>query len=194
MNEELILDLPFKGERNYLRLADILPTLIELVRCRFGPQAQVDSLIIRRPFRHGILVSFVPSGVFAGTFRVRRGSENVPGWLLETDEPVTRRIPFDSSPLSAAAVSGPGFALILEPLPGYTAFDVGVSLMRVVASQVDRRHWWLCQMNLDVPLTESFPLEVRIKHNLGGLFIVFDIVQCGLTIGTARGILELSSS
>jgi hypothetical protein len=194
MYEELILDLPFKGDRDYLRLADILPALIELARDRFGPQADVDSLTIRRPFRRGIQVSFEPSVAFSGSFRVRHGRENTPGWLLETERPVTRRIRFDSSLLSAVAVSGPGFAQILEPLPGFTAFDVVVTLMKQVAAQVNRRHWWMCQLNLETPLTGVFPVEVRIRQNLNGQFLLFDIVQAGTAIGSARGILEGVSS
>jgi hypothetical protein len=190
IHQEFSLDVPFKGARNYLRFADIVPVLIEVVHERFGCLAHLASVTLRRPFRNEIEVSFELPAVSSGSFRVQNGSESIPGWLLETNRPVARRILFDSSPLSATAISGPGFARILEPVAGHTEFDLLVGLIKLVTDQVDPRHWWLCQLNLDASLTEAFPLEVRILRNLGGLFLVFEIVQCGVPIGSARGILE----
>lgn len=187
---KLILDLPFKGDREYLRFADIFPALADVALDRFGPQAWVDSLTIRRPFKCIIQVSFEPVEVSSGSFRIRNSSQSISGWLLETDRLVTRRIPYDTSPLSAAAVSGSGYARILEALPGFPVLDVLMGLMRLVCAQVDRRHWWLCQLNLDAPLAEIFPVEVRIRHNLGGTFLVYDILQAGTVIGSARVMLE----
>jgi hypothetical protein len=190
MRENLILDLPFKGSREYLHSTDIIPALTEVAHERFGPQAWVDSLTIRRPFRRAIQVSFEPVEVSSGSFRIRNSSQYIRGWLLETDQPVTRRVPYDTTPLSAAAVSGSGYARILEALPGFTVLDVLVSLMKVVSAQVDRRHWWVCQLNLDAPLAEIFPVEVRIRNNLAGKFLVSDILQSGTVIGSARGMRE----
>ncbi len=190
MRENLILELPFKGARDYLHSTDILPALMELAYDQFGPQTWVSSLTIRRPFRSGIQVTFELPEVSSGSFRVRHGCENIPGWLLETGKPVTRRIPYDTSPLSAAAVSGSGYARILEPLPGFRVLDVLVGLMKLVSAQVNRRQWWLCQLNLDAPLAEIFPVEVRIRNNMGGKFLVYDILQSGAVIGSARVMLE----
>jgi hypothetical protein len=192
--EDLILDLPFKGDRDYLHSTDIFPALMELVRGRFGPQAQVESLTLRRPLRHGIQVLFEPTAVSSGSFRVRHHSECCYGWLVETDRPVTRRTPLDLPVVSAVAVSGQGSARILQPLQGSEALDVVVGLMKLVACQVDPRHWWLSQLNLDAPLTESFPIEVRILQNLGGQFLVLEILQASMTIGSARCMLEHKAS
>ncbi|MGD0901637.1 MAG: hypothetical protein ABR924_01725 [Terracidiphilus sp.] len=194
MRREFVLDLPFKGAREYLHSTSIVPALTEVAQERFGPQAWVESLTIRRPFRRAIRASFEPVAASSGSFRVRRGTESIPGWLLETDRPVTRRVASDSSPLSAAAVSGPGFARIQEPVPGFAALEVAVSLMKMVAGRLDPRQCWLCQLNLDTPLTSAFPIEVRIRHELGGRFLVFEIVQDGAAIGSARCILEFADS
>jgi hypothetical protein len=190
MYENLIFDLPFKGSREYLHSTDIFPALTDVAHKRFGPLAWVDSLTIRRPFRRIIQVSFEPVEVSSGSFRIRNGSQHIPGWLLETDRPVTRRIPYDTSPLSAAAVSGSGYARFLEGLPGFSVLDVLVSLMKLVSAQVDRRQWMICQLNLDAPLAEIFPVEVRIRSILAGKFLVSDILQAGTVSGSARGMLE----
>lgn len=189
-NENRFLDLPFKGSREYVHSTDLYPALMEVARERFGPQAWVDGLTIRRPFRCIIQVSFEPVEVSFGSFRIRNGNQSIAGWLLETDTLVTRRIPYDTSPLSAAAVSGPGYARLLEPLPGFPVLDVLVVLMKQVAAQVDRRQWWLCQLNLDAPLTAVYPIEVSIRNNVGGRCLVFHILQASIEVGTSRFMLE----
>jgi hypothetical protein len=194
MQQDQILDLPFKGAREYLHSTDILPALIEMAHERFGPLAHVESLSIRRPIRCAILATFEPSPVFSGSFRIRSGSDSFSGKLVETDRPVTRRIPFYLPPVSDVAVTGQGFARILEPQQGYATLDMAVGLMKLVAGQMDNRHWWLCQLNLVSPLTEVYPIEIRIRHHLGGRFLVFDILQADTVIGSARGIQEDAST
>ena len=189
-----VLDLPFKGTREYLRLADVFPAIVGLVCDRFGPQAYVDSLTIRRPLARRILVSFQPSDMFSGSFCVRRGSTSIPGWLEETEDPATHRIAYESSSVRAAAVSGTDFARILEPLPGHTEFDVLACLMKLVAGRLNQSFWWWCQLSLDTPLTEAYPIEVRIRYNLGGRCIVFDILQTGTAIGSARLMVDTTNS
>jgi hypothetical protein len=189
-----MLDLPFKGSRDYLHSTDILPALNELAHARCGAQAHVDSLTLRRPFTHAIRTSFESSAGASGSFRIRRGDECISGWLHETESPVTGRVSFDTSRLLAATISGQGFAKILEPQPGYSALEVVVTLMKAVSAQVNRRPWWVCQLNFDHPLTEVFPVEARIQHNLIGRFLVYEIVQAGMVIGSARGISESNNS
>jgi hypothetical protein len=193
-NSNSLLDLPFKGTRDYLHSTDVLPALIELCHDRFGLQAHVESLTIRRPLGHAILVSFEPSDLSAGSFRVRHGSEITTGWLLETDRPVNGRNPIDVPSVSSSAVSGPGFARLLQPLPNCVIFDLIVGLMKLVLNQVTPGHWWLCQIHLDTPLTEAFPIEVRVRRHIGGQFLVFDIIQADRPIGSARAILDHSRS
>ena len=73
---------------------------------------------------------------------------------------------------------------------GHTAFDVLAGLMKQVGAQVDSHFWWLCQMNLERPLAEVYPLGIQIRHILGGRCIVFDILQADALVGTARFIAD----
>jgi hypothetical protein len=147
-------------------------------------------MMIRRPLRHAIEVSFQPAEGCSGSFRIRHGDESISGWLVETDQQISRRVPYDSSPISAAAVSGPDFARILTPIPGFAPLDILVSLAKIVGAQLSTRSWWLCQLNLDTPFTERFPLEVRVLHWIGGRFTVLNILQGDTVIGTCRAILD----
>ena len=189
MHEGIVLDLPFKGDRDYLRMADLFPAIQEVAQDQFGALAQVSSLIVRRPLMRAIQVSFQPVEGCSGSFRVRHDGENIAGWLVETDQQVSRRVHYDSSPIPAAAVSGPDFARILDPLPGFSPFDILVSLSKIVGAQRTPRPWWLCQLNLDTPFTERFPIEVRVLHWLGGRFAVFNVLQADTVIGSFRAIL-----
>jgi hypothetical protein len=153
----------------------------------------VESLTLRRPFTRSILASFEPSPAANGSFRVRHSSGCAQGCLLETETPITRRNPVDLPAVSASVVSGPGFARIQEPAGAYANLDVAVSLMKYLADKVERRHWWLCQMNFDTPLT-GYPLEVRIRQNLGGICIIFEVVEANTVIGSVRFMLENANS
>jgi hypothetical protein len=189
-NEGHLLDLPFKGSRDYLHSTDIFPGLTELVRNRFGSQAWVDSLCIRRPFRNSIFASFAESPSATGSFRVRHHSKTVPGWLIPTNRPVTRRVPFDASEVTASAIIGMGSAKILEPVPGFTEFEIFVALMRELARNVDPGQWWFCQLNLSTPLSDRCPMEVRICRTLGGRFLVYELLQANSCVGSARIMLD----
>lgn len=180
------LELPFKGQRDYLRFADIFPALVDRVQSRFGPGATVDLLTMRRPLKSKIAVSLEAVNVFAGSFRVRNGSECQTGWLVETDQCVDTRVPFDSSILTLHALASAHSAEVLGPVPGLTSFDIVVGLMKVLAYQVEDRHWWLCQMKFFEPLGAAFPLCVKVHRILARQFISFDIHQGGRMAGTAR--------
>jgi hypothetical protein len=184
-----LLDTPFKGTRGYLHSTDIYPALTEMANDEFGPQSFVESLTLRRPFTKSILATFEPLSAANGSFRVRHNSGCTQGCLIETETPITRRNPVDLPAISASIVSGPGFARIQEPTRAYANLDVAVSLMKYLADRVEQRHWWLCQINFDTPLT-GYPLEVRIRQNLGGICIIFEVVEETTVIGSVRFMVE----
>ena len=189
-NEQNILDLPFRGSRNYLHSTDIYPALMKLIRAQFGINAYVDSLTLRSPFACGIQVMFEAPSVSSGSFRVRCGSECTFAWLVETERPIRNRDSSDLPGVTNCAISGPGFARLLEQPPRQAPLDVLVSLMKLVSSQVSQGHWWLCQISLETPLIAVYPLEVRIHQNLGARCLVFNIMQQNQFIGSARFMLE----
>src|ERR1051326_6571394 len=105
-----LADLPFRGNRNYLHSTDLFPALTEFAQKQFSPDAFIENLTIRQAVSHQIRVSLDgPEGSF-GSFRVRHGTSQSKGWLVETDEPVLSRVPFDEITAIQSAISGPGFA------------------------------------------------------------------------------------
>jgi len=181
-----LLDLPFEGSRDYLHSTDIYPALMEVVREHIGSHAWVDSLCLRRPFRNCVLASFENSATATGSFRVRDQSSTIAGSLCESEMPVTRRTPFDSSVAAASAEMEQGSARILHPSPGVPPLKAMVVLMKLLASEVNPGQWWFCQMNLDVPLSDQYPLKVRITRNIGNDFLIYELIQADSPVGSAR--------
>jgi hypothetical protein len=162
---------------------------MNLARDRFSIGAFVESLILRRPASHQVLACFQHHSNAFASFGVRNGQEHVRGWLVETDAPISQRVPFDEAPALAAVVKGTGVACFAKPLQGYTPFEQLVVLMKALAAQVVPQEWWVSQVNLSSPL-QAGRLEVKLRQHILGCFLTGDIIQDGKFIGSARGVLK----
>jgi len=184
-----LANLPFRGSRNYLHSTDLYPALTEFAKKQFSPDADIECLTIRQVISHQVRVNFDgPSGAF-GSFRIRHGTCHTKGWLVETDEPISSRIPFDEATPMQAAVSGPGFALFKKLLPQYSAFESLIVLTKIVASQESAEHWWFCRIEFQSPLREIAPLECKLDQNISYRFLRFHIYQAGQAIGSVSSII-----
>ncbi len=189
-----LVDLPFRGDRNYLHSTDLYPALTEFAQRQFSPDAFIASLTIRQAVSHQVRISLDgPEGSF-GSFRVRHGASQSKGWLVETDEPVLSRIPFDEITAMQAAITGPGFALYKKLLPHYSMFELLLILAKIVSSQENNSHWWICQINFHSPLRQIFPLECRLKRKISQRYLTLHICQAGKAIGSASGIVAPNSA
>ena len=121
-----------------------------------------------------------------GTFGLRVAAEKVYGWLVETDEDVRIRVPYDESLAGSAVVGGAGFARFAEPVPGYTAFEQLLVLMKVTSGHPTA---WLCQTDFHGPLLDTKPLAVRLRRR-AMRFLAFEIMQDEQMIGTASASLR----
>lgn len=177
------LSLPFRSNRDYVHSTDIFQSVTALARERWGPDAYLTSLVLRRTASHQLRVSFEPERHAIGTFAIRDGSDEISGALVETDEAVLRRVPYDESRIIAAAVAGEHSASFASLADGYTAFEHLVVALKIAAGDV-AGHAWLCQVKLLSPLLESAPLAVSVRQKLR-LFHGFEIQQHGKPIGSA---------
>ncbi len=186
------LDLPFKGSRNYLHSTNIFSALEKIGSENFDDETFLRSLTLRRQITHAILVVFERPPGAAGSFVIQTRTEQVMGWLVESDLPVSRGVPFDSSPLKAIAVVGDGTVLLDRPVAGHTLIDVVVGLMKKLTEQLPGAggsgQWWLCQLDLEGPLQEVYPIEVRIRRVVGDQCLLVDLMQGGQRIRSIRSI------
>lgn len=184
--DNVVLDLPFKGTRDYLHSTDIFPALDELARAKFGSDTLLETLILRKPIRHAILVSFTPQLSFSGSFRARHSSGFAVGWLGETKTPLLRRNPLDILALTETAEVDVGYARLEKRVPGCAILDQVVSLIKLVVAQTAEGRWWLSQIHFERHFTEISPIETRIRRNFNNRFLSFDILEAGDVIGFAR--------
>lgn len=185
-HETFSLDIPLRGNRDYLHSTDIFASLTELARQNIDLNAWVDSLVFRRPLRKCMCASFQFQDRASGTFRLRCGSLTVPGWLVEADKLILRRVAYDCGPLSAVMISNARSFRLTDPVPGFTAIEVIVNMMQKLAYKKMPGHWWLCELSLQRPLTSEYPIEVSTSREVGQQCLLFEIVQRNITIGTSR--------
>ncbi len=178
--------LPFRGDRNYLHSTDLYPALTEFSQKQFSPDAFVENLTIRQAVSHQVRVKFDGPGSSFGSFRVRHGVSQTRGWLVETDEPVLSRIPFDEITATGAAIRGPGFALFRKSLPHYSMFELLLILTKIVAGQENTQHWWLCQIDFHAPLRPIFPLECRLQRKISQRYLTLHVCQAHKAISLVR--------
>jgi hypothetical protein len=179
------LNLPYRGERDYIHSADIFQAVTDLARTH-NPDAYVESLVLRRQAVHQIRVAFEAAPQTIGTFSLRIAGDRERGWLVERNEVVRIRVPYDESPAMAAVVGGAGFARFAEPVAGYTAFEQLLVLLKVTSGE---RTAWLCQTDFNRPLRNTEPLAVRLRRR-AMRFLGFEIMQNEQTIGTASASLR----
>jgi hypothetical protein len=145
--------------------------------------------VLRRQASRQIKVSFQAEPQMIGTFGIRAGAEQVHGWLVETDAEVLLRVPYDESWAAAAVVGGAGFARFTEPVPGYTAFEQLLVLMKAASGQ-GGSDAWLCRINMRRPLLNTRPLGVGLRLRAMQKFFSFEIFQEEKLIGEASAALR----
>jgi hypothetical protein len=187
--EPVTLQLPFRQTRNYIHSTDIYPALTALAQQRVSPDAYVASLVLRRPAHHQLRVCFEQPAEMVGTFSICYGTAKIHGWLVETDEAVTLRVPYDESRAEAEVMYEAAVTRFAAPVPGYTAFEQLILLMKV-ALTADGVHVWLSQINLRGPLLETQPVAVRLRQSMQQRFHSFELLQADTIIGTATAYCE----
>ena len=183
------LNLPYRKKRNYIHSTDIFAALTSLAESRFSADSYVASLVLRRQAHRQLRACFQAIPEAVGTFSIRWSEEKILGYLVETEEDVARRISYDESAAEAAVVIRPGAAQFVEPLPGYTAFEQLIVLLRAALGE-EPRHIWLCQVNLTGPLLTTEPLAVSLRQTTLQRFFNFEIMQQGKPLGTACALCE----
>ncbi len=98
---DLRLELPFKGDRNYLHGTDIHDAVRDAVRNRWGEAEAVD-LSFHRLARHALrLRDEAPAQEAMAVCRCRAGGGARQLWVVETEEPVQGRRPYDEEAVVA---------------------------------------------------------------------------------------------
>jgi hypothetical protein len=154
------LDIPFRGERDYVHSTDLFAALDELAGSFLGPNAYLKTLCLRRRAHHQVAVRFRPEPDAFGTFVFAAPEWTVEGWLVEDQAPITRRITFDEAAIARQAVSAQGRVFLQSPVKGYGSFEQLIVLFKMLCAQSHPGTWLFTSIALDRPLSKQAVLSV----------------------------------
>jgi hypothetical protein len=154
------LDIPFRGERDYVHSTDLFAALDELAGSILGPDAYLKMLTLRRRAYRQVAVRFQPDPGAFGTFTFAASEGAVEGWLMEDPGPITRRIAFDEGAIAQQAICGQGRVLLQSPVTGYDPFEQLVVLFKLLCAQSLPGKWLFTSITLNRPLSKRAALAV----------------------------------
>jgi hypothetical protein len=160
------LDIPFRGDRNYVQFSDMFAALEQFARDRFSEHARLQKLELRRIASHKVEASRFSSPSAVGTFEIRNGRAVTMGWLVETGHAIERRIPYDEAPVIEAAIVEPGRAFLKAPIRGYTALDQAVILLKILGAQLNAGKCVVAKLDLSRSFREHLPVELNLLETI----------------------------
>lgn len=192
-----LLLLSYKGEREYLHGSDFYNALAEVAARLTGEaNAFVERLAFRRFARRACEITTEqptePATVVGQVrFRMPGRASSQEAWLVEIDNPVSGRRPFDEAALVANAfLDAKSRHICLPERSVYTPIEDVIALTKqlnyAVCPEVNGK-WVFGQLDLVEPLTGSYQrLEIWMKNLIDGRFSVNDIIVDGRNIGSMR--------
>jgi hypothetical protein len=173
----IALDIPFRGDRNYVQSSDLFATLEKFAKDCLSEHAYPQKLELRRMALHKVEASLVSSPLAFGTFEIRNGQAVTMGWLIETRHAIERRIPYDEAPVANAAIVEPGRVFLKAPIQGYTALDQVVILVKILGAQLKVGRCLVAKLDLSRPFREHMPVELNLLQTLLGRSQIIAISQ-----------------
>ena len=156
-----MLDIPFRGERDYVHSTDLFAALDELAGSFLGSGAYLKSLTLRRQAYRSVAARFRPDPGAFGTFTFAASQWVVEGWLVEDPAPITRRIAFDEAAIAQQATCGQGHVLLQSPVTGFDPFEQLIVLFKMLCAQSHPGAWLFTSIALDHPLSRRAALSVK---------------------------------
>lgn len=179
--QRVLLDLPYKADRNYLHGTDMYDAIVHHVgatqpeRCdgQFG-------LLFRKLCRHqGSLSFFADNGLvpppenLVAEFRLLTGSQKIVGWVCETTQPVTRRIPYREEQIVGQCIIQDQMIEISRPT-SFSAIEVLVAMnkhLHEVFCSSKNGKWLFTRLELERLLrpTDASTFKIVLSQNFRNL-------------------------
>jgi hypothetical protein len=177
------LDIPFRGERDYVHSTDLFAALDELAGSFLGPGAYLKTLSLRRQAHHQVAARFQPEPDAFGTFTFAAPEWAVEGWLVENPTPIARRIAFDEAAIAQQAVCGQGRVFLQSPVTGYSPFEQLIVLFKMLCAQSHPGRWLFTSIALERPLSKQAVLSVSQTQLVLSRMVEAMLYQNGLPAG-----------
>lgn len=133
--EPVLLDLPYKADRDYLHGTDMYDAIVHHVGATLPERCDGQlGLLFRKLCRHqGSLSFFVDNGLasppenLVAEFRLATGRQKIIGWVSETTQSVTRRIPYPEEQIVGECIIQDHMIEISRPT-SFSAIEVLVAM------------------------------------------------------------------
>ena len=189
IESSIVLDIPFRGSRDYVHSTDLFAALDGLAGLFLAPRAHLKNLSLRRQAHRQVAAHFLPHPDSFGSFALALPHQTLEGWLVESPTPITRRIVFDELAISRAAVSEPGRVSLPAPVKGYSGFEQRIVLFKMLCVQCRPGAWLFTGIDLDRALDGEARLAVRRTQTVLDRMVNARVDQDGEVVGHARMVL-----
>jgi hypothetical protein len=184
----IALDIPFRGDRDYVHSSDLFAAL-DVLAGTFAPSAYPQRLTLRQPARRQVEVHFSPHREAFGTFALNSSRQTAQGWLVEGTRSITRRIAFDETAISRAAIMEPGRVFLSAPIGGFTAFEQMIVLFKILCAQSRAGTWLFTALELTRPMRSDEALGLTRTQTVLDRLIAADLDQNGQPVGRVQMVL-----
>ena len=198
----IVLDVPFRGDRTYVHGTDIfgelqlcLPDLVS------STDSYLSSIAFHRKATHSVGASLgqPPRRASAiGRFLISTRTEKVEGYISETNEQLSRRIPYnEESILIGSNMDYSRRAISITPHTSYTSIQTIVASMKALCLATitpTQGHWMFGRLDLSRPLPDRIQsLEVELTRVIANKFAVADLQSDDTSLGSIRFIKDVPS-
>lgn len=174
-------DFGFRETRNYIHTTDLYDALIgNVAALGLGEAAGEIRLTIRQVMRSALELHLLEPGgntprpprATVDVFAVVAGGATVRGWYVEVDRPITRRVPYDESPIHAhTRIEGNTIAIRgkTDATPIEVLTSLAVRLHAAAKPPSLPLKWLATRLDLARPLTQddSAHMTIALQKTLG---------------------------
>lgn len=192
----ILLRMAFKGNRTYLNGASFFDVLGSVAQEFTGKEGSYLVRLLFRRFAKNLceIVSVPPENnkplVGQGTYQLLSGQRK-DFWILETEESISDRQPFDEEALLVnAQIDAKSRSACLTERTAYTPIEEVVALTKILHYQtmpIDSGKWLFGQIDLTEPLHDKYiRLDIQMKNCISGRFSINEIFLDKRNIGVIR--------
>jgi len=191
-----LLDLSYKGERNYLHGSDFFNSMSDLAGVLTGEPGYIEKLVFRKFAVHACAISNdsdVDDSTVIGSLRFKSlVSQTHSDWqIIETAQEVTGRYAFDEDELvTQAEINIQARSAVLPQPTRFTPIEEVIALTKRLNYEISApRHgkWVFGQLDMKRPLLRPYDrLELHMRNLIQDRFSVNDIILNGEHVGTIR--------
>lgn len=186
--ERLLLDICFKGDRDYVHSTDLFNELLNVLKLRNRKDIKYIELDFYKLTDKKLYATHTEEEYnkpVALLIYKTGNTEPKKVWCYELSEKIDCRKPYDESVIINISEIKPGKTILLEKPSGYTKIEEIVSLNKHLLSSIfSNRKWLFVKLQLYNKLTEdAYPVKLSVASNIGTSIIKTEVRLGGKFVG-----------